>query len=544
MKKNLDSWRYGYVRAVTAMTLCFLLSSSMMILPANAITSFFPSSFSSELQKSRSMDSGWQPIDSGVTQDLNGIFFICLNRGTIVGDEGVILRTGDGGKNWTMQNAGVYENLYSVSYFGYSLILVVGAAGTIVFTNNTGETWQVKQTGIMASYASCQMLTDEIGVAVGVNAIFQPFFTRTDDGWMTWQSTSFYIEHQSVLYEGWLSDVYFLNESVGIATAVVDIPVGGVIVRTTDGGASWQTVYFSDKPIYGVDITGDSVFHAVGAQGTILQSLDLGLTWENLTSGVSTTLRSIDFPSETIGFVVGDEGMILRTNNAGASWTQQTSGTTEDLLGIQSITERTGVIVGTHGVILRTDTGGYPPDTTPPVTICTLTGTMQGDIYVSNVTVMLNASDNGTGVQFTTYKLDDGLWNTYTEPFEVITDGNHLLRYYSSDYAGNVELEKTSMFTIQHPPTLSITITGGIGVHVIVKNLGPSNLTNGTWNLSLTGGLIFIGRHTSGTTGILVGKEAEMKIFVLGVGNVQFMFSLASSQIIVPGKVLLFFVRM
>jgi photosystem II stability/assembly factor-like uncharacterized protein len=515
----------------------------MMVLPVNTASSHLSKNIASGSQMLMPLKAGWESINSGVTQDLNGIFFICLNRGTVVGDEGVILRTGDGGKNWTMEDSGVSENLYSVSYFGYSVILAVGASGTIVFTNDSGQTWNVKQTGMMASYSSCQMITDEIGIAVGVNTIFQPFFTRTDDGWTTWQSTSFYIEHESVLYEGWLSDVYFMNESVGIATAVVDVPAGGAIVRTMDGGASWQTVYFSNEALYGVDITGDSVFHVVGGQGTILQSLDFGQNWENLTSGVSSTLRAVDFPSETVGFAVGDEGVIVRTNDAGASWAQQMSGTLENILGIQSITERTGVVVGEHGLILRTDTGGYPPDTTPPETTCTVTGTMQGDVYISNVTVILSATDNGTGVQFTTYKLDDGFWDTYVDPFEVTADRQHLLRFYSTDNAGNAEQEKTYVFTIQHPPTLTITITGGVGIHVSVKNLGPSNLTNGTWDLSLTGGFILIGRHTSGTMTIHVGEDDEMKTLVLGIGSIQLTFSIASTETRVPGRVLLFFVR-
>jgi len=544
MKKITQGHRSVGIHTASTTALCVLLSLTMIIPPVHAEFSHLPSTIASGSQMQISPGDGWEHINSGVSQDLNGIFFICLNRGTVVGDEGVILRTGDGGKNWTIQDPGVSENLYSVSYFGYPIILAVGAAGTILFTNDTGQTWQVKQTGMMASYASCQMLTDEIGFAVGVNTIFQPFFTRTDDGGVTWESSSFYIEHESVLYEGWLSNVYFMNESVGVATAVVDIPAGGAIVRTMDGGASWQTVCFSDKPLYGVDLTSSGVFYAVGAQGTVLRSLDLGLTWENLTSGVSYTLHAVDFPSDTVGFVVGDEGVILRTNDAGESWVQQTSGTTENLLGIQSITDRTGVIVGTHGVILRTDNGGYPPDTTPPETTCTLTGTTQGDVYISNVTVTLTAIDNITGVQFMTYKLDDGLWNTYTQPFEVTTDGQHLLRYYSSDNAGNVEQEKTSVFTIQHPPILTITIIGGIGIHVTVKNLGPSNLTDATWGLTLTGGFILIGRHISSTMTIPVGEEKETKSLVLGFGSVQLTFSIASTETNVPGKVFFIFVRM
>jgi hypothetical protein len=47
--------------------------------------------------KVSSQRGGWEVLESGVTQDLNGIFFLCLNRGSVVGDESVILHISDGG---------------------------------------------------------------------------------------------------------------------------------------------------------------------------------------------------------------------------------------------------------------------------------------------------------------------------------------------------------------------------------------------------------------------------------------------------------------
>lgn len=544
MKKNNSIRIHRLTRRYASVVYLFVLCLVVSILPFSAgslpiLGKGMPVSY-----EASSLRGGWETIESGVTQDLNSVSFICLNRGSVVGDEGVILGPGDGGINWTGQNSGVLENLFGVSYFGYTLTLAVGASGTILFTNDTGQTWMVKQTGMMGSYFSGQMITDQIGVAVGVNAIYQPFVTRTNDGWTTWQSTSFYIEHDSVMYEGWLSDVYFMNESVGVATAVVDVPAGGAIVRTTDGGASWQTVYFSSEELYAVDFLWGDVGYAVGAQGTILQSLDAGQTWNPLNSGVSSVLHDVDFPSDTVGFAVGESGVILRTDDAGITWTQQVSGTTENLLRMQSITEGIGVVVGEHGVILRTTTGGYPPDSTPPETTCTLTGTMQGDVYTSNVTVLLSATDNDTGVATTLYKLDDGFWNTYANPFVVTADGQHLLHFYSIDNAGNAEQEKVLGFTIQHPPKLAVTITGGFGVHVTVKNLGPTTLRNETWNLTLNGGLILLGRHVSGNATINVSDEIGVRTLVLGIGRTQITFSISSVETIVSGKVLLFFVRM
>jgi photosystem II stability/assembly factor-like uncharacterized protein len=535
-RKRLIRMNIGIALALVIVLLCSTLPSSMGKNPTLKIAA--PQNDALCPQRG-----GWELLDSGVTEDLNGIFFICLNRGSVVGDEGVILRTGDGGVNWTTQNSGVIDDLYDISYYGYSIILAVGASGTILFTNNTGENWTVKQTGMMASYYSGQMISDTIGVAVGVNAIFQPFVTRTNDGWNSWQSTSFYIEHNSVFYEGRLTDVYFLNTSVGFATAVVDVPTGGAIVHTTDGGGTWETVYFSSEELFGIDFTSDGIGYAIGDHGVILQSVDDGQTWASEDSGVTTRLHAVDFASETKGVAVGDNGVILRTEDAGSIWIQQTSGTTNDLFGVRFITERVGVVIGKNGVILRTTTGGYPDDTAPPETNCTLTGILQGDIYISNVTVMLSATDDISGVASTVYKLDDGLWTTYTEPFQVTSDGNHLLRFYSIDNVGNAEQEKTRGFTIQHPPEIRVTLSGGIGLRMTIQNLGSSDLKNASWNLILNGGIIVLGKQKSGVVTVNAGSQVVLNSFVLGIGKPIIILTLGSSQTIVQGSVFFVFVR-
>jgi len=388
------------------------------------------------------------------------------------------------------------------------------------------------------------MITDSIGVAVGVNTIFQPFFTRTDDGWRSWQSSSFYIEHNETLYEGRLSDVRFLNASVGFATAIVDVPSGGAIVRTVDGGMSWDTVYFSSEGLYGIDFTSQGTGYAVGNHGVILQTQNNGDSWDILQSGVDVALHAVDFPSETTGAAVGDNGVILRTENMGVSWIQQISGVTNNIFDVQFITKRIGVVIGENGMILRTTTGGYPDESVPPVTNCTLSGTMEGDIFVSNVTVSFSAYDNISGVESTVYRLDYGLWETYMNPFVVSSDGPHILQFYSIDNVGNSEAEQTREFTIQHPPDLQINMTGGVGMTIVIKNLGPSNLTNASWNLSMKGGIILFGRQKSGITSLKIGDEITLQFFVLGIGRPTITFRVASTQHVVQGSIFFIFVRL
>jgi photosystem II stability/assembly factor-like uncharacterized protein len=525
-------------------TLCFLFCLLVLFIPLSIAIPQSSEAVSFDFQESSSQKTGWEPVESGVTQDINSVFFICLNRGTIVGDEGIILRTGDEGNNWTAQNSGVMDNLYAVSYYGYSITLAVGTSGTILYTNNSGQNWTILQSGMMGTYYSCQMINETVGVAAGVNAIFQPFFTRTNDGWDTWDSTSFYIEHENVDYEGRLSDVQFINTSVGFATAIVDVPAGGAIVRTIDGGNSWETVLFYDEALFSIDFTEEDVGYAVGDHGAVVQTSDGGESWQELESGVNTVLRSVDFSSLTTGTIVGDNGIILRTENEGQSWTQQTSGTTNDLLGVHCVTDMFGVVVGKQGVILRTKTGGYPEDTRPPETTCTLSGTLEGDIYITDVTVNLTATDDFSGVATTMYKLDNVSWVIYDDgPFVVNINADHVLRFYSIDNTGNIEEEKTCEFTIQHPPNLQISITGGFGIKIHIKNLDTTNITNASWNLSLDGGILLFGKQKAGIVNIEAGDELTLNSLVFGFGKPAITFSIVSSQKIVQGSVFLFFVR-
>ncbi|DAC73378.1 MAG TPA: hypothetical protein DSN98_00400 [Thermoplasmata archaeon] len=161
---------------------------------------------------------------------------------------------------------------------------------------------------------------------------------------------------------------------------------------------------------------------------------------------------------------------------------------------------------------------GSAGDATPPVTTCTLEGTMDGEIYTSDVTVTLTATDDMSGVNYTRYKVDGGEWNIYTAPFVVSGNGEHIVAFYSADIAGNIETEKSATFTIQYP--IEITIKGGMGVSAVIKNTGSSDLTDIAWSISLKGGILLKANQTSGNIlQLAAGASTTKKLPVLGFGK-------------------------
>ncbi len=85
-------------------------------------------------------------------------------------------------------------------------------------------------------------------------------------------------------------------------------------------------------------------------------------------------------------------------------------------------------------------------DTTAPNTVSDAKAT-----YVSSATIKLTATDAGTGVAATYYKLDGAAQVTGTS-INVTAVGAHTLEFWSVDVAGNTETaHKTAAFTHHRP---------------------------------------------------------------------------------------------
>jgi hypothetical protein len=85
-------------------------------------------------------------------------------------------------------------------------------------------------------------------------------------------------------------------------------------------------------------------------------------------------------------------------------------------------------------------------DTTPPITshiFDPLSPDGNNDWYVNNVIMTITATDDISGIAWTKYSLNNGVtWVTHTGPgsFDVVvSDGEHKIKYYSRDNAGNEE---------------------------------------------------------------------------------------------------------
>ena len=157
---------------------------------------------------------------------LNDVQFISENIGWTVGGRGRILKTTDGGINWTILRSPTLYDLYAVHFIDSNNGFTVGYHGLKLKTTDGGNTWI------------------EIPVLPG---------------------------QRITLY-----DVFFTGLSNGIA-------VGQwlAIFRTTDGGYNWtqQTPFNTGDHLLAVYFINPDSGIAVGTNATSFQTTDSGITW-------------------------------------------------------------------------------------------------------------------------------------------------------------------------------------------------------------------------------------------------------------------------
>ncbi len=267
---------------------------------------------------------------------------------------GDLFYTEDGGENWLNNfNVTILSNgsvLEAVRLFNNTGI-AVGEDGLILRSLDGGDSWS-KVSGVTSNYLyDVGFLSDQVVCFAGASGeIF-----RSEDGGANWSEAG----SENTVFDHYALD--FADANVGVAVGMF-----GTIVRSTDQGRNWVTIDndgapYTTKRLYDVDFGSADVGAIVGQDGTLLRSEDGGLTWSFVMQGeIIQDLLAVQFTNSTTAYAVGDSGLVLRSTDSGQSWQQQLSRCTEKLSDIFFLDNYDGIVVGDNGTILRTNDGGLP----------------------------------------------------------------------------------------------------------------------------------------------------------------------------------------
>jgi photosystem II stability/assembly factor-like uncharacterized protein len=289
--------------------------------------------------------SGWDLQSSPVSADL---YDVTANHGNIdmawaCGAEGTILFTSNGGATWARQESGTTNDLYGIVFYEITggPVVAVGAGGTILRTTNQGATWTPLASG---TTETLRCASDFGMLIVG--------------------------DHGTILQGNNLGTIW---TPVNSGTTANLFAVSGSFSTYAVGEGGTILAYhlslgwFPRKSGTTADLFGTPMFGAAdyiaGDGGLILRSSNGGASWTPQAVGTPAALRAIEFSlnSSTHLYAVGDMGVIVKTTDHGTTWGFQQSGTAENLHGVFFyLNDDKGWAVGENGTILRTNDGGGP----------------------------------------------------------------------------------------------------------------------------------------------------------------------------------------
>ncbi len=108
----------------------------------------------------------WEnPLPAG--NDLNDVFMFDSSFGIAVGTFGTILKTSDGGENWTLIPTGRTDEFKGVFLISSTEGFVTGSSGSILKTTDGGENWIPVASGTTNSLNDVFFSDENKGTIVG-----------------------------------------------------------------------------------------------------------------------------------------------------------------------------------------------------------------------------------------------------------------------------------------------------------------------------------------------------------------------------------------
>ncbi len=339
----------------------------------------------------------WIPLNSGTTESLNEIAFPTANTGYVVGNNGTVLKTTDGGANWNSVSTGLSLDFHELYFLSATVGWIVGDSGSVCHTTNGGAAWNCSLLD-SAQYINLHSVfaLDSNTVLVGGEKNFsEGYLAKTINGGSSWQIANL----ESYIWGVDIKKIGMVNDSTGYAIT------RGYVLKTTDRGANW---YISDT----ASVHAGDMFHVLedlaffpdndtlytcGWYGSYFgKTVNGSAVWQHQNDHQSYNL---DFINTQTGYI-GGWSQIHKTTDGGVTFTDASGGSSDlfaDIYSIDFTDEWTGYACGYNGRIFKTSNGGASAvpafsDVTPTVIISPNPTTSKINFSVQTNIQLMNAT--------------------------------------------------------------------------------------------------------------------------------------------------------
>lgn len=179
-----------------------------------------------------------------------------------------------------MENPPVFNDVYAITS---DIVVVVGANGTILKTIDGGDTWVQKPSGITQNLNKIQFLTPQIGYAMGGWE-----FLKTIDGGESWNLIDTGSDCSPHIFSCVNEDLVFIG-------------CGDKLVKSYDGGNNWEIS--GVLPIgQEMQFLNNTIGYMHGEWSSMHKTINGGVNWQELQEGYAPFY----FLNENLGFTYSD----------------------------------------------------------------------------------------------------------------------------------------------------------------------------------------------------------------------------------------------
>lgn len=311
---------------------------------------------SSNILKTTNKGNTWVSVNS-TSSAIWGMDFINSNTGFAVGGVqypyNVFLKTTNQGMNWISISKPTSLNFTDIKFINTTTGFVVGDSGLVMKSTNSGDIWNMQKLATPKKFNTLFFINDNTGWIGGDSG---KIFKTTNSG-LNWFPKS-----SNTKYD--INRIYFIDINNGIIAAD-----SGTILLTNNGGNSWQLNLQNPKyNFYSAINTNNNKLLVFGgnSNGTseifrehaIYESTNNGANWNKIISGNNSAKTSVFFLDTLTGYVGGKVGTLMKTIDGGITWNQQDIPSSTHINYIQFMNKNLGWIVNYPGWFSRTTNGG------------------------------------------------------------------------------------------------------------------------------------------------------------------------------------------
>jgi len=235
----------------------------------------------------------------------NSVYFVNANTGFICGDLGKIIKSTNAGQSWFSLNTTVTKNLNNINFKNENTGYVSGWSKTLLKTTDGGNTFTSAFSNASYMWQRSFIMDDYVFLAGTDGAFF-----RSSNSGTTWDSL--YLGMPNVF-----SAVKFFENGTGYVFGCC-----GAYYKTTNFGNHWghDTVYLTNGwALDDCSFVNQQAGWAAGEMGSIVRTTNGGISWEKLNSETQLAIRTIEFINAQTGWIAGKEGFIAKTTNGGGA---------------------------------------------------------------------------------------------------------------------------------------------------------------------------------------------------------------------------------